>query len=109
VRNDHELLWRPGAPGTDTVDLVLVRPVRVPVFLDIAREANCGLINNTNIDGALELYAEDVRHMMDFARLLVARRHSLPGLKSESARPAGRRRPPVSCNMETLQLSLPVE
>jgi hypothetical protein len=109
VRNDHELLWRPGAPGTDTVDLVLVRPVRVPVFLDIAREANCGLINNTNIDGALELYAEDVRHMMDFARLLVARHHSLPKLKRESGRLSRRRRSPACCNVDTMQLPLSLE
>lgn len=79
-----------GEPGhTEPVPCVLFRArvARVPDLLEVAEEAGCGLINNGE---RLELYAPHVRHLVAFARAMLARRQHLRPLYRRGQ--GGRRR-----------------
>ncbi len=71
----------PGHHESYPVVAFFCRPARLPDLLAVANEVQCGL-TNADFEGSVIVYAQEVTTMMEFARNLIARRHSLSKIRS---------------------------
>jgi hypothetical protein len=75
----------PGHHESLPVVAFFCRPTRLPDLLAVAEEVQCGFENVSA--GAVMVYADDVRTVMEFARRLIARRHSLSKVRVATPKP----------------------